>query len=81
MEDPNVTTVGTTTTSGPTLKGLLDLEHIIDTSKVSQRWIAGESTDIAEGGRLFVEAGETSIGIFRVEGQLDVLVELAPLGL
>jgi nitrite reductase/ring-hydroxylating ferredoxin subunit len=35
-----------------------------------QRYIAGDSSDIPDGGRLVVEVGETSVGIFRVEGRL-----------
>ena len=36
----------------------------------AQRWQAGESCDVPERGRLVVDAGEISIGIFRLNGEL-----------
>ncbi len=35
-----------------------------------RNWDAGDAADIAEGGRLVVEAGGRAIGIYRVEGKL-----------
>jgi nitrite reductase/ring-hydroxylating ferredoxin subunit len=36
----------------------------------TRRWDAGASADLPERGRLVVDAGDVSIGIFRVDGQL-----------
>ena len=35
-----------------------------------RRWEAGRSIDLPERGRLVVDAGETSVGIFRIDGEL-----------
>ena len=35
-----------------------------------ERWEAGGSAEVPERGRLVVEAGETSVGIFRLDGVL-----------
>jgi nitrite reductase/ring-hydroxylating ferredoxin subunit len=55
--------------SGPNLKGIINLQKAAQDGP-PKRWIAGDSADIADGGRLVVDIGETSIGIFRVEGKL-----------
>jgi nitrite reductase/ring-hydroxylating ferredoxin subunit len=78
MENPDVTMVSKSGTGGPNLKGHIDLDHIGDTRPVPQRWIAGHSADIADSGRLIVEVGETSSGIFRVEGQLYAYLNVCP---
>jgi nitrite reductase/ring-hydroxylating ferredoxin subunit len=55
--------------SGPNLKGVINLQQAAQDGPPT-RWIAGDSVDIADGGRLVVDIGETSVGIFRVEGKL-----------
>lgn len=42
------------------------------------RWDAGASSDLSERGRLVVDAGETSIGIFRVDGELHAFENRCP---
>jgi nitrite reductase/ring-hydroxylating ferredoxin subunit len=37
---------------------------------VAKEFVVGASTDVPEGGRLVVDAGAKTIGVFRVEGQL-----------
>ncbi|CAA9273011.1 MAG: hypothetical protein AVDCRST_MAG08-3289 [uncultured Acetobacteraceae bacterium] len=39
-------------------------------SAAAVRWDAGASADVPERGRLVVDAGETSVGIFRIDGAL-----------
>jgi nitrite reductase/ring-hydroxylating ferredoxin subunit len=34
------------------------------------RWAAGDSADVPERGRLVVDAGDKSVGIFRIDGEL-----------
>lgn len=41
-----------------------------DDGRAKQRWRVGYSADIAEKGRLVVEAGDTAVGIFRIDGEL-----------
>src|SRR5258706_11676389 len=55
--------------SGPNLKGIINLQKAAQDG-APKRWIAGDSADLAEGGRLVVDVGDTSVGIFRVEGKL-----------
>src|SRR5260370_1382079 len=55
--------------SGPNLKGIINLQKAVQDGP-PKRWIAGDSADLAEGGRLVVDVGGTSVGIFRVEGKL-----------
>ena len=52
------------------LKGPLTMEKVRQEQPVPVRWVAGASFECAEGGRLVVDAGEQSVGIFRVDGQL-----------
>lgn len=42
----------------------------VDGNDRDVRWDVGASTDLPERGRLVVDAGETSIGIFRIDGVL-----------
>lgn len=42
----------------------------MDTVKATQRWLAGESGDVPDGGRLVVDITGTSVGIFRLDGNL-----------
>jgi nitrite reductase/ring-hydroxylating ferredoxin subunit len=56
--------------SGPHLKGIGDLRHLQQDRPQAQRWIAGDSADIPSGGRLVVDIGDMSVGIFRVEDRL-----------
>ena len=52
------------------LKGPLNITKVWEGQPSILRWIAGKSADVADGGRLVIEAGEKSVGIFRVEGKL-----------
>ncbi len=52
------------------LKGPLTVVKVNKDQPAILRWIAGRSEDVAEGGRLVIDAGEKSVGIFRVDGQL-----------
>jgi nitrite reductase/ring-hydroxylating ferredoxin subunit len=45
-----------------------DLQEKVDTT--GKRWLAGDSSDVPERGRLVVDAGGTPVGIFRVDGEL-----------
>ena len=52
------------------LKGPMVVDQINKDQPEVLRWIAGRSDEVAEGGRLVIDAGEKSVGIFRVEGKL-----------
>ena len=52
------------------LKGPLTTAKVKEGQPTTVRWIAGLSGEVAERGRLVIEAGEQSVGIFRVEGKL-----------
>jgi nitrite reductase/ring-hydroxylating ferredoxin subunit len=65
-----VDTPAKTDTIGPNLKGIADIQQVEQDRPQAQRWIAGDSAEILSGGRLVVDVGETSVGIFRVEGRL-----------
>jgi nitrite reductase/ring-hydroxylating ferredoxin subunit len=56
--------------SGPKRKETTDFQRVQEGRQQPQRYIAGDSADISDGGRLVVEVGETSVGVFRVEGRL-----------
>jgi nitrite reductase/ring-hydroxylating ferredoxin subunit len=56
--------------SGPNLKGIINLQKVAQDAPPPQRWIAGDSADIVEGGRLVVDVADISVGIFRVERKL-----------
>ena len=51
-------------------KGALNLEKLDAERKEKTRWFVGKVDEVVEGGRLVIELGLTSVGIFRVEGQL-----------
>jgi nitrite reductase/ring-hydroxylating ferredoxin subunit len=55
---------------GPNLKGITDIQQVERDRLQPKRWIAGDSGEIPNGGRLVVDVDDTSVGIFRVEGQL-----------
>jgi nitrite reductase/ring-hydroxylating ferredoxin subunit len=55
---------------GPNLKGIADIQQVEQHRPQAQRWLAGDGAEIPNGGRLVVDVGDTSVGIFRVEGQL-----------
>jgi nitrite reductase/ring-hydroxylating ferredoxin subunit len=55
---------------GPNLKGITDIQQVEQDRPQPKRWIGGDSGEIPNGGRLVVDVGDTSVGIFRVEGQL-----------
>jgi nitrite reductase/ring-hydroxylating ferredoxin subunit len=55
---------------GANLKGITDIQQVERDRLQPKRWIAGDSGEIPNGGRLVVDVDDTSVGIFRVEGQL-----------
>lgn len=46
--------------------------------RISKEFAVGSSADVAEGGRLVVDAGEKTIGVFRVEGRLYAYENTCP---
>ena len=46
--------------------------------RVSKEFAVGSSADVPEGGRLVVDAGEKTIGVFRVEGRLYAYENTCP---
>jgi nitrite reductase/ring-hydroxylating ferredoxin subunit len=56
--------------SGPNRTGANSPQGVRQDRQQPQRCIAGDSADVPDGGRLVIEVGETSVGIFRVEGRL-----------
>ncbi|HEX5226925.1 MAG TPA: Rieske 2Fe-2S domain-containing protein [Bryobacteraceae bacterium] len=44
----------------------------------AKEFAVGSSTDVSEGGRLVVDAGEKTIGVFRVEGRLYAYENTCP---
>ena len=58
------------TQAAPATKGALNLERSDAAKGEKARWLVGKIADVPEGGRLVVDAAQTSIGLFRVEGQL-----------
>ena len=56
--------------AAPTSKGALNLKKNEAEKGEKTRWLVGKASEVADGGRLVVDAGQTSVGLFRVEGQL-----------
>ncbi len=52
------------------IKGPLTMAKVNEGQPDVLRWIAGRSDEVAEGGRLVIDVGEKSVGIFRVDGKL-----------
>lgn len=42
------------------------------------RWIVGAAADVPVGGKLIVQAGDTSIGVFNVGGQFHAVLNVCP---
>lgn len=55
----------------------LPISHM-SSAQTAKEFAAGSSTDLAEGGRLVIDAGEKTIGIFRVEGRLYAYENTCP---
>ena len=54
----------------PATKGALNLQRSDATKGEKSRWLVGKVADVPEGGRLVIDAAQTSVGLFRVEGKL-----------
>ena len=52
------------------IKGPMTMEKVREDQPDVLRWIAGMTAECVEGGRLVIDAGVHSIGIFRVDGEL-----------
>jgi nitrite reductase/ring-hydroxylating ferredoxin subunit len=46
--------------------------------RAKKQWLAGETNDVPERGRLVIEAGGRTIGIYRLDGQLYAYENVCP---
>lgn len=50
----------------------------MSSARIAQEFSVGSSADVPEGGRLVVDAGDKTIGVFRVEGRLYAYENICP---